>query len=669
MKDLWIFTGLADDNRSDNQTETPQTTHSELKREITPLPHAINVVLPSPLSQTEPQTPSNAPKQSNPQVPSSLSKGTSHARSVSDSTALPSSRSFPFGKGSSLPLRKIHKRQSRDIPTAFVPDSQYPYDPSLFPNVASHKVAPDKSPSVGSVDMTGIGTSKLSAAIPMRSPDGFYTVDGHPDGVSPAIDHHTRSPRVSQSSPYPQFLTSRNRRASADSRPVLSVTQDPMRMRSHSSEGRPYPQPSLLFPSEQIRTSQMPPQTSNGTPPTHSPADRRELGGPSTRKNSESPPSLEPTEAKPRPPEMPWSPTQPLLTPGVFRDSAMTYGTTTRHSSEIPIAWTGKSPEPMARRMLNGHTDRYDERRGGSSQPHSHSNGRHDHDRVSAVNAGPSPPGGWPREEKTRNDAPPQIPPVFATIRERPSQEREEGGFSGKSNPREVQRNGSVSSHSPEKVDPSVQGVRRSEVASVGLVPPSGAGGTTGGKKYKATHLRNQVNANGDAEHEKERTTRPPLANTRRETSSIASGWVMVNVEGHKKSEVVGATDNARVGSSSSGPAAPRPDHVRSASDSRLLTRGKPPQNGGVVQASMSPAAKAIAIIDAQGAKEKEQSGGMFKRLLNRGKGKASGSSSPTTNHVEGNKVVLRRRYPEQLASQGESGTPKGQRTKKGAKI
>ena len=206
----------------------------------------------------------------------------------------------------------------------------------------------------------------------------------------------------------------------------------------------------------------------------------------------------------------------------------------------------------------------------------------------------------------------------------------------GKSKPREVERKGSVSSHSPEKVGPSSHGVRRSEVASVGLVPP--IGGTTGAKKYKGTHLRNQVNANGDAEHEKEkeRTARPLLANTRRETSSIASGWVMVNVEGHKKSEVGSATDSAKVGGSSSGPTAPRPDHARSASDSRLLTRGKPPQNGGVVQASMSPAAKAIAIIDAQGAKEKEQSSGMFKRLLNRGKGKVSGSSSPPTNPVEG---------------------------------
>lgn len=632
MKDLWIFTGLADDQHPDTPIPTPNTSSLDLKREVTPQTHAANVASPSPLFQSETMGPLGARKLPVPPGPSPLGNGHTHIRSASDSTPFLSFKPITFGKGSSTLLRKPPKTQVQG-PVGYV--SEYPLDQSLFPT----SVSPDKSPSVGSVDMTGVGTGltvlRRSIDTPQRTPDVFYTPAARATGYGPQVDR-SMFPIMSQSSPYPIFVaTERDRRASSDGRPTTSP-QDPLRIRARSSESRPPHRISSLFStsgqtpqasttltpeSSQVQTS-MKRQASGqeGNPPSsdipHHPQ-REGEGSHHQEKSAE----VKPQEAAPR------IPTPPLLPAGVFRDSAFSTSTVLRQSYDIPVHWTGKNPEPTSgSRVQNGHAEREEERRG---QPHSN---RHEHDRSTA---GPSLPGGWTSTSREdRNDVSTMFPP---TIREQPSQEHEDGGFWGSGPDVTLNRQeGSVPSRSPEHVHPHLHGVRKSEAASVGVV--------LGGKHPHPKGSKNSGPPKHDGEKEKEKEkARPPLASTRKD--SVASGWVMVNVEGHgksKESKGAGAGSSAgasspngttqKTGKSKKSAGPQQIDHVKSASDSRVPVRGQHPQDGGAAPSSMSAAAKAIVMIDARGAKEHKEHHGVgsgLKRLLSRGKGAANGHGAP----------------------------------------
>lgn len=637
VKDLWIFSGVhPGDNFPDTSMTDPTASSVDLKKEITPQTHATNVLSPSPLSQSEtdnchprklPNPPGHNPE--NNRFPP-------HARSASDSAVPSLHKSFHFSKGYTALLRRTPRKQTH---VSDAHDLEYPLDQSLFPNVS-----PDKSPSVGSVDLTGIGLRTMDRG--NCTPDAMRNTEFRPVIFCPQPER-TMFPLLSQSSPYPVFQNSgRDRRASNDSRPTL-YPQDTSRHRPHSSEGRHFRSSSLLgHPGYSPRVSSAHPQSVHAPPPlsrTVSGQDVRPVPPTDGLRSQKEMGNTPPEEYEFKLPEFGRSSTPPLNS--AVRDSAFSSGI--RQSFNIPITWTGKSPEPLDHKLLNGFMEKEGDH---WSQPPFHPS-RPEHDRVSI---GPLPPGGWtstPRDE--RGDISTMFPP---TIREQPSLEREDRG-----SPRNTEdvtlgvHMGTVPSRSPERIDPDLHGVRKSEAASIGVLP--------NGKSPK-----NRPNSK-----EKGKEKQKPV---RRDT--VTSGWVMVNVESHGKSkesngaETASGDKKSRTSSGKKPAGLERPEHARSVSDSRVLTQSTSPQSG-VAPSSMSAAAKAIVMIDAQGSKEHQEKSGAksgLRKLLDRGK--AAVTANDSTSPGENSRATLQRKTPETSGMNGnasKSTTLKEPRRNKAATI
>lgn len=541
-----------------------------------------------------------------PMIPSTMGPRASiHSRSISETMPVNSSplKTQPF-KATTL-LRKPSPKQKI---------------PAVQEVIEGHTVSADKSPSVGSIDMTGIGSGIRKSMDMPRTPDAQYATDGRPN-ASPSLEYDPYQNVGSPSPPAP--MGPRDRRTSSDAKRgslfPLQISDAP-RVGEGAFENRaasrpPSVQPSStpFAPSLQIQVHAASPVATQG---------QGFSGHGISRSNSNRySPKDTPTNETPR------IPTPPLLSPGVFRDSAFSSSTDGRQSYEIPVAWTGRDPEILPNNGRGSYSDRKRSSSSGTEDRHNHSQSgsapptRPDYDRNST---GPLPPGAWsaPRQDKRdTSHSHSRSYSLPSPIEEKPSLEQAElaAGFSNHplslaSDPTlsvSDQPQGTVRSMSPEHVYP--DSTRKSEAAVIGILPKATPATTT-----TSTHNLKVKRDKGKA---------PPIA-VRKETSASTAGWVMVNVEGAGKGASSGKS-GSRSPNRGSGGSRPKA-RTRSSSDSRIPSssssardRSPKPQEPPA-QSSMSAAAKAIVIIDAVGAKEEEKNNSAvagFKRMFNRARG------------------------------------------------
>ncbi|OJT11829.1 hypothetical protein TRAPUB_11624 [Trametes pubescens] len=584
--------------------------------------------------------------------------------------------SSPFA---SSPLKQVTLSAGSKLKKPF-PKADLPH---AFKSDASLNESIKLPSDVGSVDMTGVGTAHRRAASQPHNPDVFYTTGPQGDTRQQEFNPWNRTsnpatPTAPMAAHYPSNSMGRqhSRHQSLD---------DPF-LRGQLGDS-PY---DIARPRTGSLGSQAP--TPIASPP---PAVRvRRISSPlaSTAIDGMQPlptPTMTPFQDPFRPDngqrgsqgsvrvergnlsDMPRIPTPPLLGAGAFRDSAFSSSTGWR-TTDVPITWTGKDPEPGDEKRRTGWSGVFDaadpaqpgsspprvlhgprERRqsGGprgelsTSRPPSQSpppiaaaqEPQPQEPRLERFSSTPAFPGAWaptPQEEKRQDDVVPagslsapglaatattttmasnMLPP---TIKEQPSQEGDDAVAGARA------RNREVKAHSPEQHQAEGEGARKSEAAWIGntndRTPPNG----TMPKGFQQT-------ANSYARLPPTAAAANGNAATKPRSSSISEGWVLVNIDGRVKS---GGSRSPGQG----GP--PRPTiHTRSSSDSRVPTPAHhlAHTTAGAGKSTMSPAAKAIVMVDAIGVKEAEREkaaqgqGSRFKKLLGRGKDKDK-SASPT---------------------------------------
>ncbi|KAM5535383.1 hypothetical protein V8D89_010905 [Ganoderma adspersum] len=493
---------------------------------------------------------------------------------------------------------------------------------------------------VGSVDMTGVGTTHRRPASQTPTPDVFYATRpvmlGNPHQQEFNPWNRTLSPPQPQAlPPQPsQFGApsswrrqhSRHYSISSTDDPILRgvIQESPYDIARQSSSSNDSKLRRASASASSPLSSSYPPQPLQFTPTAES--------GPRARHSADGQrPHLLHVNSDP-----PRIPTPPLLSTQAFRDSCLSTGTGWRSTTEVPITWTGKDPEPptsdaplarplspSSRSVPVPHGPR--ERKSSSvglqvPRPPLERRG----------SSGPGLPGAWagtPKEEQASNDvwvvvAPPGgAPPVHATsssrsntnstmipptIREQPSQEGDESST--------TEKRGQVQARSPEHHRAEGEGARKSEAAIVGNTADRAGSYAHGRTASPATNSVRPATANGHPNgNSQSHPQRPPHAPR---STSISEGWVLVNVDGSRKT-----SSSPRSSAQSSQAALLR--HQRSQSDSRVpattgTARGSP---AGAANATTSAAAKAIVAADAmeQQAKEKQQqSGSKLRRLLGR---------------------------------------------------
>ena len=540
-----------------------------------------------------------------------------HGRSLSPHMSSPLKQVTPSHSNSSSKLKKPFPKAQ--IPFAFASDSSL--------NDAGHPPS-----EIGSVDMTGVGTHRRAGS-QNPTPDVFYTTGPvQPGNVyqqefnpwnraagAPPIaatnsasrglgvgGHHSR--HYSISSTQDPILRAANQDSPYD------AARGSMSSSSTNSRSRRASSPLASSPLN------MQPPILHVTSSSDAPTGQDGYGFPQTFKADSNPHR---------------TPTPPLLG-GAFRDSAFSSSTRT---TEIPIAWTGKYPEPTSngdvlppisqsppRATPFGPRER---KPSGGVRPESQQAPQPPLERRGS--SGPILPGGWaptPQEEKRHDDvvgasgttlpvttsssaSPPNSSMIPPTIAEQPSQEGDE---------LLIERKGSVRVLSPEQHRAQGDGARKSEAAWVGDTQDRHGDPTT-----PATHTHANGTANGSAHP----TPRVAIANgnangpPKRRANSISEGWVIVNIDGKGKG-----------GHAQGQLRPPQLKHQRSQSDSHVPTLAQTAA-AGAGKATMSPAAKAIVMVDAVGVKEaqreKAQSGSKLRRLLGRDKGDKGSSSSPST--------------------------------------
>ncbi|KAI0936244.1 hypothetical protein AcV5_004433 [Taiwanofungus camphoratus] len=622
-QDLWIFTGPADDTPApDSPRSSPGASSLELKREVTPQPHPYAAQ-----SSNEKLAPigsyrvgNTAPATSSPLNPAAL----------------------PTYKAQGNMLRKASPKVQ--IPIAFMTESE---SPGQSPVEVKHNPF---SSSVGSLDMTGIGSGSGRGGERLsRTPEVVYmtgaTSNGNTYGF--ANEHNPRQAVNLAPQPFPTAVVPASAFDGRDSSSGRSASQprDTSQSTSHSRGGSSEdqrargPSDSSLHVSSvasQLQPSQYPevhvhaPSPVQATVAEHTSGNgyTSTQGRPDARRNKDGSPR-EPAHDTPR------TPTPPLLTPGVFRDSAFS-STTGKNSFEIPIAWIGRDPEPG--RATLGALAEIREEEGGTSQRAKERTRERPPLRpaleAQASSFGPVLPGGWthtPRDEQRSNDIVGMFPP---TIKEQPSQEQDEAGHFVDKTKRPERRDADLraKSQSPKLAESGGERARGNQTGSVD---------TKIDRRVEAIP-RNTLSA-GKSRH----------SPARRETDM--SGWVLVNIDrGDKKSLDQGQdgkgkgrdtvssspsrgrsqTPSFDAGASAASSQRPQP-HVRSSSDSRVPGARSPlgsSKETGAAMSSMSAAAKAIVIIDAIGAKESKQdksgSGSGFKKMFSKSRDKGARSGS-----------------------------------------
>ena len=420
--------------------------------------------------------------------------------------------------------------------------------------------------SIGSVDMTGIGTRRMRRSIDIqRTPDVFYTADGRPkaNGHNPYFPpintnmepHHTTFPR------------GHDRSGSHNSKDESRQSLRPSYMsRSSTLPLATRQSTSSLTPGIQIHApspiSASGSKGSNRLLPGHGDSS---LLGPRPRDEKH----------KDRKVETSRTPTPPLLTPGTFRDSAFSSATGFR-SQEIPIAWVGRGPEPSRARRDDPGADAHGALHSGAGRT----------DTMEPHSTGQQPQANtWPRDEK--HDVGYKAFPISTTATTTHPSQPTEG----------IARQGTVRTMSPEHMKPHE---RKSEAAAVGMLDPH------------THHYQHPKSSSSGA-------SPPPKAPGAARRDTAMSGWVMVNV--------APSDPKAKPGSPSPPPSTTRPGvrQRRSNSDSRILEgpKSRSPVGNAPAPATMSAAAKTIAIIDAVEAKEQGRSPAPSKlqRIFHRAKG------------------------------------------------
>ncbi|KAH8100646.1 hypothetical protein BXZ70DRAFT_1008137 [Cristinia sonorae] len=601
VKDLWVFTGLADENQSDSPLSTPDRSSLELRRENSPQSYNANRASGNSIVPGHP--PGNRSLPSSPL-----------------STVSPTTLSSLKSKTPTPPLAKVKATTSLLRKPS----------PKKLSHAASASegsaVPPDQSPRIppSVMDMTGVGAFKRMSAENQQTPPAvIYATSGRQNGdtSSPGYPFHTM-PKPSQMYPTPSILGTPNGRAAPGSRrsslPVTPSSEKrgpftpipPVQLTPQSSRPRRSSTPSILTQPAPPGISVYAPSPISAT----SSSQQKALGNGNALYHNDG------ADRDPPAAETPRTATPHLLNPEVFRDSAFSSSTTDRQSYEIPIGWAGNRDDSRTPRDS------------GERQERQHSLQKEkDRPELERFSTGPLPPGAWsntPTEEHDvvnhSNSFP--LPP---TIQEQPSQESDDVDrvmavmMNNGGQPTPDKTEGMVPMGSPERISP-LGDMRKSEAAVMGVVP------TPMSSSVEKPARGTPVSTPGAP---KERTTP-----SRKETS----GWVMVNIEGKG-----GATGNRghqqtqSVATPSSPPTRP-PPHGRSSSDSRIpssrgTSRSPQPFDTAAAPSSMSAAAKAIVIIDAVDAKEqKEQSGtgSAFKRFW----GKATGSPNPSASNLKNSK-------------------------------
>ncbi|KAI0094697.1 hypothetical protein BDY19DRAFT_36573 [Irpex rosettiformis] len=639
MKDLWIFTGISDEH---SPPPTPTTLTHEPKRD----PFAYSIIPgPSPLS-------ARAEKHSSPGIISSTSPPNGHVRSASEQ--LPSSSAslkaigLPFGTAPTAPVPKPSPKSK--LPKAFLssklnrssssgtrlsrtgtPTMEHGSRPSPAQMVRSLS-----NPSVGSVDMTGIGRRSMSNS--PRTPDVFYMTDGRGKAV-PGQEYNpfNESLKPNAQPPHAAFIKvttpKSDRRASLDSKNTYErPSLRPKIRRSSTIPVTLDSQESNPSTSRIEQPSTVAAQVSAG--PEHVLTRGNELPH-AKRKGRELPAPLRLSELR-------RTPTPPLLTPGTFRDSAFSWQTS--KTQEVPIIWIGHEPDPSKnndRSVILAGNISSESHRNVRSVLHTSAN---DHPEVDRTNSGPLPPGGWvslstPREEKS--DVSQQsyklIPP---TIREYPSREedqRQNRRMSKSTTKHFVQASGGDVGKDALYRSTERGAERRAEEVTMGTMGHTAR--TSGSTTVSSVQPPDSIVV-------------PKPKPVKRE--SAMSGWVMVNVEGAPGSTSSSNSPSRTGKSPSQSPPGSRPNvrHRRSNSDSGLLRPqiNNSPVGNALAPATMSSAVKSIAMLDAIDAnkeeREKSYTSSGLKRIFHRARGSESDSGGK-------NSTLRRKTTPDSVGSKG----------------
>ncbi|KAI0079593.1 hypothetical protein K474DRAFT_596866 [Panus rudis PR-1116 ss-1] len=394
VKDLWIFTGVARSHYADSSTVTPNGSSLELRREGTPqnplaLSHGSKLGFALSKAQTVP-------------IGNGVANGhTLHTRSASDTTPVRSSplKSSPFTRATGRLLRKASPKKDGPPAIPEQPESTTT-SPTQSPRVGSN--------SIGSCDMTGVGSGMRRSFDLSRTPDVFYTTDGRPYRD---VVHNEYNPFDTRNdSPYHTHPNAA-KRASSRSLP-------PFDLGHQQGSSRPSLQSSH--------------HSSSNTPP--------------LREHSRTNGDVSQDVGA----QHPTTPPPALLGPGVFRDSGLSY-MTERQSFEIPIVWNGEHPEPTDPRAKaqSGH----------ESPPQKGVN--------TSVTAGAraSPP-----RDADKNDVRRTLPPTIKEQPSQEDELKQGLKMSLRTGEQALDgQQGSVTAMSPTRVSPQADGVRQSEVASVVL--------------------------------------------------------------------------------------------------------------------------------------------------------------------------------------------------------
>lgn len=376
---------------------------------------------------------------------------------------------------------------------------------------------------------------------------------------------------------------------------VTTSQMKPIQSEEHNPFERAYDSPYPVFPrtlsgrlDSNARTSTIPPDVSTHISSAFHPP---ELKVP----NGDSPPHNGHVEGHKSPQPAPLqAPTPHLLAPAAFRDSAFSSQT----EGTIPIAWPGKHLEPVMDKIRNAITNNSPLSGEKDLYVAGQQQARPEHDR----NVPPTGVRHSSQRDSERNDV---YRVTFPAIKEQPSKEGDLAqaihlamSYTNEDPPVYRQE---VRAALPRTMNPTGDGIRQSERPDI---------------------------VDGDTKSRSPPREKREKRQKKSASERLDSGWVMINVEGSKKSPGNGTAARSRTQS----PPSNRPSaHTRGSSDSQIpssRTRSPrtPPEGNGQTQASMSAAAKTIAMIDAVDAKEqreKAKANSPFKRFL----GRAAGSN------------------------------------------
>ncbi|PCH33565.1 hypothetical protein WOLCODRAFT_160170 [Wolfiporia cocos MD-104 SS10] len=606
--DLWIFTGPSEGSPSfDTPHPSPGNSSLELKAEG--LPYTLQ-------SSNEKLAPVNMSYRSG-------------------NTTLVSSSPL---KQSTFPAHQEQGNSSRRAPPKVqIPASSAPEADSVASSPVDNKQHPFSS-SMGSVDMTGVGSGRGKGGERLsRSPDVLYMTSGvQPGHIYSHRNEHNPFAAMGQAvPPHAAYMSAHANGVRHASQPSQGYVHHALHPKSASDPtAGPSSPPVLPYPGVVSRQQNQPlSDVKSPVPMQASGQGYFQANGQPPRKGDDGTRHDRDELSQEDMPDMPHTPTPPLLTPEVFRDS----GTTATHRTAYELApgWPIAELDfgPRVSTLANIREEDEGNAAGGKSDE-LHGQAR---EQLSATakqtSIGPAPSGAYistPKDERRYDDVVNMFPP---TIHEQPSQELADAGRSAFTSTPDTSRSARTEDRRRDR------NASRATTPRTPVSPEPRVYASSPGAEGSVGNFSETTQAQSSARTGRRRSP------TRRDTDT--SGWVLVNIDrGDRPSPMQDRKGKSRQAQSASpGPSrrmrssdqsassdpssARRPlPRMRSSSDSRL-----PQARGGAVS-SMSPAAKAIVIIDAVGAKEKEHeksgSGSGFRKIFGRGRDKGQSKTTQT---------------------------------------